>query len=55
MTEDQTKILTNLRTSQEEITAQWIDYWLEYSFLDTWQFWFILSCYLLHSSYFTLN
>ncbi|WP_332695778.1 CBO0543 family protein [Halalkalibacter lacteus] len=40
MTEDQTQLLTNLRTSQEEITIEWINYWLEYSFLDTWQFWF---------------
>ncbi|MFC0559479.1 CBO0543 family protein [Halalkalibacter alkalisediminis] len=47
MSKEQIEKLTSLRTSQKEITNEWINYWLEYSFLDTWQFWIVASMLIL--------
>lgn len=41
MNKEQLELLNRLRTSQKEITSQWLDYWLQYSSLDTVQFWIV--------------
>jgi hypothetical protein len=39
MSGDQVQLLNKLTGESEELTFSWIDYWLKYSNLDTWQFW----------------
>lgn len=37
--QDQLNQLQELKNAQEKVSKGWIDYWLEYSSFDTWQFW----------------
>lgn len=39
MTNEQKEFLDNLISSGENSTKSWIEYWLTYSFIDTWEFW----------------
>ncbi|WP_417900327.1 CBO0543 family protein [Bacillus haimaensis] len=39
MTKNQIDIISRLNTQQKEVSKGWIEYWQEYSFFDTWQFW----------------
>jgi hypothetical protein len=36
---EQSNRLDELKQIQEQLSNQWIDYWKEYSSIDTWQFW----------------
>lgn len=41
--EDQSNRLNDLKETQEKVSNQWIDYWVDYSSFDTWQFWINVS------------
>ena len=43
MSKEQIEKLTYLRNSQKEITNEWLDYWIEYSSFNTWQFWVVAA------------
>ncbi|MFC0274080.1 CBO0543 family protein [Metabacillus herbersteinensis] len=36
---EQSNRLEELKDTQEKLSTQWIDYWNDYSSIDTWQFW----------------
>ncbi|MGM0875980.1 MAG: CBO0543 family protein [Bacillota bacterium] len=36
---EQNNRLEELKKTQEQLSNQWIDYWRDYSSIDTWQFW----------------
>ena len=39
MNEEQSRHLENLKHSSQDLGYDWIDYWQNYSSIDTWQFW----------------
>jgi hypothetical protein len=44
---EQRKFLDHLVTTGEELTKSWIDYWLAYSSVDTWQFWLNITLFIV--------
>lgn len=45
--QDQLEHLNKLKENQEEASKGWIDYWYDYSYFDTWQFWVNVSFIIL--------
>ncbi|MDC3418000.1 CBO0543 family protein [Aquibacillus salsiterrae] len=43
MYDTQKQLFNELNQKQAELTKRFIDYWLEYSFFDSWQFWCTLA------------
>ncbi|WP_235991868.1 CBO0543 family protein [Metabacillus schmidteae] len=41
--QEQLDQLHELKSTQEKVSNDWIDYWFEYSSFDTWQFWVNVS------------
>jgi len=41
--QEQLNQLNELKETQEKVSNGWIDYWLDYSAFDTWQFWLNVS------------
>ncbi|PFA67124.1 hypothetical protein CN378_12170 [Bacillus sp. AFS015802] len=47
MSETQNAILTRLKDIQKDQTDTWIDYWLKFSDLGSWQFWIMSALFIL--------
>ncbi|MGD6832978.1 CBO0543 family protein [Sutcliffiella halmapala] len=47
MTKNQIETIRKLTSQQEEVSNGWIEYWQQYSSLETWQFWVNLLFLLL--------
>lgn len=47
MNSKQESMFNHLKHLQAEGRDQWVKYWLEYSNIDTWQFWFLLALFLI--------
>ncbi|WP_421378294.1 CBO0543 family protein [Bacillus salacetis] len=45
--EKQKKMIDTLNEKQKAFTQDWMDYWTQYSALDTWQFWFLVVMFFL--------
>jgi hypothetical protein len=44
---EQKKFLDHLMTTGEDLTKSWIDYWVAYSSVDTWQFWLNITLFIV--------
>ncbi|MCT2535278.1 hypothetical protein NC661_05335 [Aquibacillus koreensis] len=47
MSTEQQEALSELRKLQEQVVNGWIDYWNEFVFLESWQFWVNMALFLL--------
>lgn len=47
MVDKQQSLYDNLKDIQHDLRHSWYDYWIEYSNIDTWQFWVLLGFFIV--------